>query len=246
MTPLFKWKRSESKSVEERIREIFREEKIVKKGEYVHGNIYLTENHLVWIKKKKPDSVVIPLKSIVKAEQATKIGVGVGLKLIYGEEPKEIFFPFVKGRLRIGQVNDVREWVATLEKGEPSKVYLNIIYVGGHQAYPEKHNGQLIITENALIFQGKKDFEIEIPFKQIENISVKTASEISRLTTLLAGPLWSMGFPAKHKFVVIEYTDDIGLKHTPTFDFPLDRGDKKKGEVMRIIYNKIREARSGA
>jgi len=62
---------------------------------------------------------------------------------------------------------------------------------------------------------------------------------------MLMASVFSVGI-AKHKFVVIEYTDDVSLKHAPTFDFSLDRGDKKKGEVMRTIYNKIRKARSGA
>mgnify|MGYP001155235488 CR=1 FL=1 len=246
MNPLFGKKKreiGEGKNAKHRIKEILSKEKILKEGEYKHGKIYLTENHLLWEKKEKIGSAIIPLNSIRKSELATKLRLGSCLKVVYGEDEKEKFFPFISdGRISTGQLDDIQDWIVTLETGFPSKVFTNIVYAGGYSAYPEKHNGQLVINPTTLTFQERKgDFRLEIPLTKIENVSVKTTSEISRLSTVLVGPLWSMGFPAKSKLVAVEYEDEMGVKQIPLFDFPLDGGDKKKGKVMRAVHEQLKE-----
>ena len=236
-----------NEDIDKKIEEILREEKTQKQSEYNNGIIYLTENHLIWQRKKKPDSLIIPLEEIKKAKEATRLGRGTFLKIVFGPEEKKAYLPLSKGRLNTPQLDDIQGWVTTLTTGTASNVFQNIIYAGGHAAYAKKHNGKLILTSTTLIFQEKKGkLNLEIPLAKIKNIGIKTASEISRLSTFVVGPLWSMGFPMKSKFVIIEYEDEIGMKQMPLFDFPLDRGDKHKGEVMQAIYAQLKKIKATA
>jgi len=233
----------------QRIKEILSEERILKEDEYKHGRIYLTENYLIWEKKSRTDNAIIPIKSIQRSEQATKLRVGSCLRVVYGEDETEILFPFMSDRrLSSGQLDDIKQWIVSLKLGPSIDVFDDIIYSGGHTAHPEKHTGQLIVTPTTFTFQEIKrgkpgDFKLEILIERIEKVSVQTTSEISRLTTVLVGPLWGMGFPLKSKFVLVEYEDDMDMKQTPLFDFPLDRGDKKKGRVMRTIHDHLTKIR---
>jgi len=246
LSPLFGKSEEEKREEEARkqkIKEILSRETIRKQGEYKHGKIYLTKNYLLWEKKEKYDSKIIPLDSIRKTEKAMKIGMGNCLKVTFGEEETEEFFPFIsEGLMGTVQLDDIQGWALTLKKGVSTRLFENIVYAGGHSAYPEKHNGRLLVTPTALTFQETRgDFNLEISLESVENISVQTASEISRLSTVLVGPLWSMGFPMKSKFVLVEYEDEVGMKQTPLFDFPFDSGDKKKGKVMRTLHRHLKK-----
>lgn len=235
-------------------------EEIAKKTDFKHGTIHLTNKHLIWKTKTKeiPDSI-IPLSEIQKVMQSSKPGLGFGLLVVYGEDSTHrIFLPFINtGFPPTPNFNEIQEWITNFQKDSPPPKrieFTNIVYAGGHSAHPEKHNGKLILTPTHLIFQelslsllaenslGK--FRLEIPIKLITNISVQSIEQISRLTSVLAGPLWSMGFPARHKFLLVEYLDDVKLKHAPIFDFPGDFGDKKKGQIMQKLHSKMRDLRS--
>lgn len=236
----------EDQGIKQRIKEILNKEQVQKEEEYKHGKIYLTENYLIWEKKKQYGSVIIPLNSIQYSEHVSKIGIGNLLKVIYGEDEKEALFPFIrKGLLSYSTPDDVQKWIKNLEPIVQSRVFKNIFYAGGHNTYPEKRNGRLIVNPAALIFQEtKSDWSLEIPIEKFKTISVKTTSEIKRLKTFLGGPLLSMGLPDKKKFVLVEYEDELEMKQTPLFDFPLDLEDKKKGTVMRAIYTHLKGMKS--
>lgn len=126
----------------------------------------------------------------------------------------------------------------------PEQIFKDVYYFGGHSAYPEKHSGQLTLTTHWLIFQEmtgliKKNpgaFRLEIPINKITNTSIMNHSEISRATSIIAGPLWGVGLPVKQKFVVIQYSDQNGIIQNPLFDFITDWGDKDKGKLTRALY----------
>ena len=226
--------------MKEEIKTILDTEQILKEAEYKDGRIILTQNHLVWIKKKKVDDTVIPLKNIEDVEKTMKWGLGLSLKVTYkeGNETKEAYFPFRKGTFTPME-KDVEEWITLLKTGEEAEIFSNIVYVMGHAAYGEKAKGQIILTSQKLIFESKT-VNFEIPLEKIESLNIQTVSEISRISTLLIGPLWSMGLPQKSKLLIIQYEDEIGMKQTPLFDFPLDAGDKKKSKLMKGIYERIK------
>jgi hypothetical protein len=96
-----------------------------------------------------------------------------------------------------------------------------------------------VLKEKELIFEDNKhtDFVLRIPYQRIENLSIKTITEINRLRTFLAGPLWSMGFPDKNQFVLIEYVDHVGIKQTPLFD----SNNETKDRIMKTLYKEIKK-----
>ena len=74
MTPLFRSKNKQKEETEKEIQtkmtEILNQEEVRKKDSYKEGEIYLTENYLLWKKKKSIKSAIIPLKSIQKIKKA--------------------------------------------------------------------------------------------------------------------------------------------------------------------------------
>jgi len=126
----------------------------------------------------------------------------------------------------------------------PELVFNDVYYFGGHSAHPEKHSGLISLTPDWLVFQEmtgltrnkRGNFRLEIPIQQITQTQVMDHSEISRATSILAGPLWGMGMPVKQKFVAVQYTDLNGRQHTPLFDFAPDFGDKRKADFMSRLY----------
>lgn len=127
--------------------------------------------------------------------------------------------------------------------------FKKVWYRGGHSAYPERHSGMLILTSYWLVFQEMKgltsnksgNFRLEIPTSQIQGSHIMKREEISRLTSIVAGPLWGVGMPIQQTFVVIEYLDNAGFKQTPLFDFSIDWGDKEKGKFLRQLYEYIKD-----
>ncbi len=244
MSPLFGKKQEDN--LKQKINEILSSEKVLKKGEYKLGYMYLTTNHLIWDRKKWKSgrTEVIPLESIKLVEPKHKLGRDWFLKVTFyqsGELEDKLF--------HMTLLNKVNEWVSILSGLHVGKsvsimaAFDDIIYAGDHSAFPRKHNGELYLEEKDLIFEGDKrdDLELIIPFQKIENLSIKTTSEINLLRTILAGPLWSMAYQDKNKFVLVEYVDKVGMKQTPLFDFPGDSGDEKKEAFMQILYEKIKK-----
>ena len=158
------------------------------------------------------------------------------------------------------KIEELESWIRVLETGEiddkpiddkpivGKNVFGNILYFGGHKAYPEKKNGKLIITPINLTFQETKgikldksgEFKLDIPIEKIKEISIKKTSEISRFTSIMAGPMWGVGMPVKKTFVLVEYEDQYGMTQTPLFDFPVDFGSKQKGKVIRAVYDQMK------
>lgn len=230
------------------IEEILTKEKVKMKAEYNHGSILLTENHLLWMKKKEYPSAVISLDSIRECGKITKLGVGVCFKVVYGKDEEEKIFPLQEGWHGMSQTDDIRSFITSIETGIPSWVSESVTYVGGHNAYPEKHTGQLILTPNALTFQeliGWKseegNFKLKIPLEKIENFSIKETSE---LRTILHGYFSSLALPRERKFILVEYRDEIGMRQSPLFSFMLDPTDKRKAKLMRAVYQRIREIKT--
>lgn len=267
MTPLFrsknKQKEETEKEIQTKLTEILNQEEVRKKDSYKEGEIYLTENYLLWKKKKSIKSAIIPLKSIQKIKKSTKWNkVGSrypGLEIFL--ENKQYFFPFNSDAfLSMVKIEELESWIRVLETGEiddkpiddkpivGKNVFGNILYFGGHKAYPEKKNGKLIITPINLTFQETKgikldksgEFKLDIPIEKIKEISIKKTSEISRFTSIMAGPMWGVSLPVKKTFVLVEYEDQYGMTQTPLFDFPVDFGSKQKGRVIRAVYDQMK------
>lgn len=76
LSPLFGGKKKQKQHTEKEIRnqitEILTQEEVRKKDNFKEGKIYLTDNYLLWEKKKKVDSAIIPLKSIKELKEVTK------------------------------------------------------------------------------------------------------------------------------------------------------------------------------
>ena len=285
MSPLFGGKKKQNEQVEKETRnqiaEILNQEEVRKKDNYKEGKIYLTENYLLWEKKKQVDSAVISLDSITKIKKASKWGMGGCIKITYGPENIEVFFPFNSDSfISLPKLEDLKNWISYIENGvknepesknepnsnfdellrlqkqqckeNPSNLSLDwVYYFGGHKSYanPNKCSGHFTVTPETIIFQEMKglrqnqlgDFKLEIPVNKIENISIKKVSEISRLTSVIAGPMWGVGMPIKQKFVLIEYEDDFGMKQTPVFEILTDSGDKKKNLVIKTVYEYMKK-----
>lgn len=236
---------------------ILSSEEVIKKTECKHGTLYLTEKHLIWkTNTKEIPNVAIPSKQIQKIRKTSNPGQGFGLRVIYAEDDisKNYFFPMMnKGFPPSPKMVEMYEWENLFKKEsqttKPTE-FTNIVYAGGHSAHPQKHNGKLMLTETHMIFQEtslvgeiRGNFRLTIPIKSVTHISVQSTEQISRLNTVLFGPLWSMGFPARHKFLIVEYLDDVQLQHAPIFDFPGDFGDKKKGDIMQRLHAQMRNLR---
>jgi hypothetical protein len=265
MSPVHsKGKETRSSPTDEMINEILTREKVLKEGEYRHGKIYLTENHLVWRKKVAIYNLIIPLHMIRKTEQVYRIGLGICLRIVYGNPEEESFLPFIgEGLLSLAKIDDVRDWISTLKTGVISRGFLsNVVYMGGHAAFPQRHIGHMTITPTSLIFQEMKgrnqsiegDFRLEIPFKKIEDISMsrelddsiaaqgaKAITDIVRVKAVFPDLNQFITQLMTHRLVVINYMDQIGLRQTPSFNFPGDRGHKKKETVMKAYYDKMKK-----
>ena len=264
MRPLLgKGKETKSPPTDEMINEILTKEKVLKEGEYRHGQIYLTPHHLVWRKKVAIDNVIIPLPTIRKVEQSSKIGLGVCLRVVHGDPEEVSFIPFTgQGVLAPAKIDDLRDWMATLKTGVVSRGFLsNVVYMGGHTAFPQRHMGQITITPVSIIFQEMKgrnqsiegDFRLEVPFKKIRNISIskemadgiavqgaKAITDIVRVKAVFPDLNQLITQLMTHKLVVIDYTDRVGIKQTPSFNFPGDRGHQKKEAVMKAFYDEMK------
>lgn len=247
MNPLFGRKEKKHRQINEgKIKRILATEKILKEAEYNHGKLFLTKNYLIWKKIKNFDSEIIPLKSIIKSEKKLIFKGGYCLKVIHGADRKESIFHLEKGGIiKSSQINDIQDWASTLNTGVSTNIFPNLMYAGGHSTYPEKHNGKIIVKPSLLIFtemkgirqNSKGNFKLEIPLHKIKNVSIKTASEINRLSTVLVRSLWRLGNPVKSKFVCIQYKDEKGIDQIPFFDFPFDRDDKTKHKLIRAIHD---------
>lgn len=213
-----------------RIREILANERALKGNEYEGGRIHLTENYLLWEKKNdKSNSAIIPRESILKIKQAQKFRKGFGLEVTYGKDRKTQFLPFltralVKKHMHTDHVHEVNSWIATLETGIPSTVFVNIDFKGGHSSYKEIKDlrGKLIINSTTLVFQdvssGKNPIKLEIPLEKIENISMIRGRKVPKLLwPLVPGLALLLNDPKNYLFV--EYKDEQNLKQTPLFDF---------------------------
>ena len=264
MRPLIgKGKETKSPPTDEMIGEILAKEKVLKEGEYRHGQIYLTEHHLIWRKKVAIDNVIVPLPTIKKVEQSSKMGLGICLRVVHGDPEEVIFLPFAgEGVLGPAKIDDLRDWMATLKTGVVSRGFLsNVVYMGGHTAFPQRHVGQITITPVSIIFQEMKgrnqsiegDFRLEIPFKKIRNISIskemadgiaalgaKAITDIVRVKAVFPDLDQLITQLMTHRLVVIEYTDRVGIRQTPSFNFPGDRGHRKKEAVMKAFYDKMK------
>lgn len=241
--------------MKEIINEILSSEKVLKKSEHRAGYMYLTTNHLIWLGKKWKigKTAVIPLCSIKEVGLKRNFGGVWFLKVTLNDFVEEKLFAMADSPTR------VYEWVSTLGGLNVGKtdsiraIIEDITYAGGYSGSSEECFGRLMFKEEELVFEGRKykhvisiganqnlkryDFELRIPYQKIENLSIKTTSEINRLRTVLAGPLWSMGLPDKNEFVLVEYIDEVGMKQTPLFN-----SDKTtKGAIMNILYEKIKK-----
>ncbi|HJX23953.1 MAG TPA: hypothetical protein VJ574_06075 [Candidatus Bathyarchaeia archaeon] len=245
------------------ISEILAKEKVLKEAEYRHGQIYLTEHNLLWRKKVAIDNLMIPLPTIKKVEQASRMGLGVCLRVVYGDPEQVSFLPFTgEGVLGSAKVDDLRDWMATLKTGVVSRGFLsNVVYMGGHTAFPQRHVGQITITPVSIIFQEMKgrnqsiegDFRLEIPFKKIKNISIskemadgiaaqgaKAITDIVRVKVVFPDLDQLINQLMTHRLVLIDYIDRVGIRQTPSFNFPGDRGHRKKEAVMKAFYDRMK------
>ena len=253
MPPFFKRKEKEGvveRQVNDRIEEILKVEEVIKQEDFNDGTLVMTEKFLLWKNKgKKVKSCIIPLESIEKVEKATKMGLGGCLKIVYSLEGqyRESFFPLMRGFLDMSITDTQENWVRSVNSKENIEFFKNITYTGGHASCAEKKTGKITVTSVYLVFESDKgDFKLEIPLEKVKNISVKNLSEISRLSTVLVGPLWSIGLPSKSKLVIIESEDEIGMSQMPLFDFPFDTGDKKKSRLMRVVYERIKKIKANS
>ena len=255
--------------IDQQITEILDRESPLKENEYEHGILYLTEKFLLWKwKEGKYESIIIRLNDIQSYRSYTGWGIG-GLKIRYdkGEKEKNIPFRLKRGNFTWVDDDGVKSWIATLDAGIPTSIielenmredlrrkqeqsiFEGIDYAGGHSAYAEKKRGQVIITPTCYKFQeikgGKQgDFQLDISLEKIDNISIKTTREHGGfLKTILGGPLVSMALPTIGKYLLIEFMDELGMKQTPLFDFGTDRGEKKKGKVMKAIHSHLQKIR---
>jgi hypothetical protein len=235
--------------LKQQINEILSSERVLRKDEYKLGYLYLTANHLIWENKKGKvgSSIIIPLESIQAVEKKHKVATEWNLKIAYNQpgEEKEKVIPLSSVKWGISLEGEVDKWVeiiSELKTGKSPSIIESfdfITYVGGHSASSKKHVGRILLKEKELIFEDNKhtDFVLRIPYQRIENLSIKTITEINRLRTFLAGPLWSMGFPDKNQFVLIEYVDHVGIKQTPLFD----SNNETKDRIMKTLYKEIKK-----
>lgn len=260
MSPFFRRKKEEKLEEEEakqgRIREILANERVLKKEEYEGGRIWLTEIFLLWEKKEKSNSAIIPREEIRKVEQVVKFRKGMGMEVTCGDGRKH-FFPFMtrlwvnpakKAEYHTNYFNGVHSWIATLETGIPSTVFLHITYKGGHSSY-KAGMGNLTITPTTLVFRGGGT-PLEIPLEKIENISMEREGKSKLL--LLLGVGGALSYLSRKNYLLIEYKDEQDLKQTPILDFspdnlpPLfakDLDDRRKIKVIETVkeYLKKRE-----
>ena len=98
------------------------------------------------------------------------------------------------------------------------------------------------------------DFVLEIPFKKIKNISMsqelddslaaqgaKAITDIARVKTLFPDLSQFNTQLMTHRLVLIDYVDQLGLRQTPSFNFPGDRGHQKKETVLKAYYDKMKK-----
>lgn len=243
---------SEQLSVED----VLGSEQIVKKNSYKHGTIYLTRNHLVWEDNEKVGNCcVVPLVLIHDVKEASKSGVGLGLRVLFGKSADQVvFFPFVnKGFPPKPRIEDIKDWKISLELERENLLpisFSNVEYFGHgyHQDLPEKHKGRLTITKTKLVFTERKgvslmemgDFEVEIPLHSIFHAAIHSKEYIDKKMVALVG-LWAVVFPTTQKLLVIEHKDKFDVKQTTAFDFLKDADDKKKVKATRIIQENIKK-----
>ena len=82
--------------------------------------------------------MIAPLHKIRRAEQATRIGLGVYLRIAYGDPEEESFLPFTgEGLLGPAKIDAIRDWIATFKTGIVSQGFLsNVVYIGGIRRSP--------------------------------------------------------------------------------------------------------------
>jgi hypothetical protein len=238
--------------LKQQINKILSSEEVLRKDEYATGFLHLTANNLIWENKKGKtgSSIIFPLSSIQEVQSKYKFGSEWNLKVTYEEsdKKKEKTIPLLHAKWHTTQKGEVEKWVEIIRRIKTGKIpskqntvesFDNIIYIGGHSSSSKKHNGVILLMENELIFKDNKqtDFVLRFPYQTIENLSTKTTTEINKLRTFLAGPLWSMGLRDKNQFVLIEYIDQVGMKQTPLFD----SNNKTKDRLMKTLYEKIKK-----
>ncbi len=250
MSPIFGNKKENT--IKQQIVKILSSEEMLKKDEYYTGFLILTTNNLIWENKKgkSGSSIIIPLESIQSVECKHKLSTAWNLKITYEQtgKVKEKMIPL--STFSTSLKGDVEKWVNIIREIKSGKMpskqtiierFDVVTYIGGHSSSSEKHVGKILLTEKELIFEDNQsaNFVLKIPYQKIEKLSVKTTTEINKLRTVLAGPMWSMGFPDTNKFVLIEYVDKVGMSQTPLFD----SRNKTKDRIMKTLYEKIKNIR---
>lgn len=248
-------KRDEDEEAERgRIREILASERVLKQEEYEGGTICLTENHLLWESKtEKSKSAVVPRESILEAKQAVKFRKGMGIEVNCGDRGKH-FFPFMtrmwvkpteKAAYHTDFFDAANSWVATLETGVPSTVFVNVLLQGSHAH--KGAFGKVTITPTTLAFQpGKGVFEI--PLEKIENVFMMRGRKVPKWLWAAAPGLAFLANDPK-MYLFVQHGDESGVKQASVFDFASphyeDKRDRRKTKAIQLVKGYQEKMRRG-
>jgi len=119
---------------------------------------------------------------------------------------------------------------------------ISVEYLGGHPLYMKKDKGELRISSNDISFWSgrfSKSQRFSVLLKDIEKVDLQEQSKITLTRALLLG-FASLVFKKKKRYLVL-YFNIAGMESGAIFDFPGDRGDNRKREMMqKIIEAKMR------
>lgn len=180
--------------------------------------------------------------------------MGGCIRITHGPENEESFFPFNSDSfVSLPKLAELKNWISFIDSASKKEAlttsFTNLTYAGGHKGYPEGKRGKIIISPTTFTFHEIKGvrneslgaFKFDIPIDKIREISIKKTSEVSRMMSVMAGPMWGVGMPTKKTFVLVEYTDKYGIEQKPLFDFVIgDFGDKMKRRLINAVYEQMK------
>lgn len=107
-------------------------------------------------------------------------------------------------------------------------------YLGGHSAFPKKHDVKLILeTENLLI----KELGLSIPYKEIMTLENATKDKISAKRVILLGIVGAL-WKKEELYMLLTYHDST-INAEQNMVFKMD----KIGDAQPAIYMRIAQAR---
>jgi hypothetical protein len=121
--------------------------------------------------------------------------------------------------------------------GEQPLVVYEVEYMGGHPLFPEKQWLRVGLFDKYLKLKGEGE-GFAIPYEHIKKIEGTTGERVTLGRVILLG-LWALALKKKDYYVIVEYTDDVGLDISMVFKFQ----DYQRDEAIRLIYKKVVEAK---